>query len=190
MAAATARYVAFVEDTSRLAPDYVETVKAAAAALPSRVVQAGAAPRRRPRCRSAGATLRDIAAACEPLALEPLDLASSVPFGPVVLAAHAVPCEACATDGLHFQPGDPEAAASLFLVRAVELCGIVRSASCVAVVDEATVRDLAKDVEFVGADLDRTDGPARGAGPRCWRCARRSRRSCPSGTSSTLGSRH
>jgi hypothetical protein len=74
----------------------------------------------------------------------------------VVLAAHAVPREACATGGLHFQPGDPEAAASLFLVRAVELCGIVRSASCVAVVDEATVRDLAKDVEFVAADLDRT----------------------------------
>lgn len=157
VAAASARYVAFVEDTSRLAPDYVETVKAAAAALPSRVVQSGAAAapatalsQRR------GDPFETIAAACEPLALEPLDLASSVPFGPVVLAAHAVPREACATGGLRFQPGDAEAAASLFLVRAVELCGIVRTARCITVVDEAMVRDLAKDVEFVAADLDRT----------------------------------
>jgi hypothetical protein len=157
VAAATARYVAFVEDTTRLAPGYVETVRAAAAALPSRVVQSGAAAapatalsERR------GDPFETIAAAREPLALEPLDLASSVPFGPVVLAAHAVPREACATDGLRFRPGDPEAAASLFLVRAVEMCGIVRTDVCVAVVDEATVRDLAKDVEFVAADLDRT----------------------------------
>ena len=79
-----------------------------------------------------------------------------MPFGPLVLAAHAVPRELCATNGLRFHPGDPEAAASLFLMRAVELCGIVRVDDCLTVVDEAAVRDLAKDVEFVSADLDGT----------------------------------
>jgi SAM-dependent methyltransferase len=157
VAAATTRYVSFVDDTSRLAPGYVETVKAAADALPGRVVQSGAAAA--PAAALAGR--RDdgfdaVRAEVEPLALEPLDLATTVAFGPLVVGAHAVPREACATDGLRFHPGDPEAAASLFLMRAVEMCGIVRTSECVTVVDESTVRDLAKDVEFVGADLDRT----------------------------------
>ncbi len=133
------------------------TVRDAVESLPGRVVQHGAAA-------APAATLAErrpmpfeaVTADREQLPLEPLDLATTVPFGPLVLSAHAVPRELCATNGLRFRPDDPEAAASLFLVRAVELCGIVRIDDCLTVVDEAAVRDLAKDVEFVSADLDRT----------------------------------
>jgi len=154
VAAAGTRYVAFVEDTTRLAPAYVATVREAAAALPSRVVQTGAAAAPASAlAKRRGDAFDAVAADHEQLVLEPLDLATSVPFGPLVLAAHAVPREACATDGLRFAPGDPDASASLFLMRAVEMCGIVRSDDCVTIVDDASVRDLAKDVDFVAADL-------------------------------------
>jgi len=157
VAAATGRYVSFLDASVRVAPGYVAAVRDAIEDLPGRVVQLGAAA-------APAATLverrsvpfADVVAGREPLALEPLDLATTVPFGVLVLAAHAVPREACATNGLRFRAGDPEAAAALFLVRAVEMCGIVRTSACVAVVDEeAGVRDLAKDVEFVSAELDR-----------------------------------
>jgi SAM-dependent methyltransferase len=168
VAAATARYVAFVEDTSRLAPAYVATVRQAAAALPSRVVQSGvAAAPATALAKRRGDAFDAVAADHDQLALEPLDLATTVPFGPLVVAAHAVPREACATDGLRFEPGDADAAASLFLVRAVEMCGIVRSGACVTIVDDASVRDLAKDVDFVSADLGRVPMVLpEGAGPQ------------------------
>jgi SAM-dependent methyltransferase len=168
VAAATARYVAFVEDTSRLAPAYVATVRQAAAALPSRVVQSGvAAAPATALAKRRGDAFDAVAADHDQLALEPLDLATTVPFGPLVLAAHAVPREACASDGLRFGPGDADAAASLFLMRAVEMCGIVRSGACVTIVDDARVRDLAKDVDFVSADLGRVPMVLpEGAGPQ------------------------
>jgi 2-polyprenyl-3-methyl-5-hydroxy-6-metoxy-1,4-benzoquinol methylase len=156
VAAASGRYVSFLDGSARVAPTYVEAVRDAVDSLPGRVVQHGAAaaPAATLAERSRGA-FAAVTADREPLRLEPLDLATTVPFGPLVLAAHAVPREACATNGLRFHPGDPEAAASLFLLRAVEMCGIVRISDCLAVVDEGAVRDLAKDVEFVSADLDR-----------------------------------
>jgi hypothetical protein len=157
VAAASGRYVSFLDASARVAPGYVATVRDAVESLPGRVVQHGAAA-------APAATLAElrpvpfetVTADREQLRLEPLDLATTVPFGPLVLSAHAVPRELCATNGLRFHPDDPEAAASLFLVRAVEMCGIVRIDDCLTVVDEAAVRDLAKDVEFVSADLDRT----------------------------------
>ena len=168
VAAATARYVAFVEDTCRLAPAYVATVRQAAAALPSRVVQSGvAAAPATTLAKRRGDAFDAVAADHDQLALEPLDLATTVPFGPLVLAAHAVPREACASDGLRFGPGDADAAASLFLMRAVEMCGIVRSGACVTIVDDARVRDLGKDVDFVSADLGRVPMVLpEGAGPQ------------------------
>ena len=92
VAAASGRYVSFLDASARVAPDYVAAVGDAVASLPGRVVQhaAAAAPaatlaERRP------SGFADVSAGCEPLAQEPLDLATTVPFGPLVLAAHAVP---------------------------------------------------------------------------------------------------
>ena len=158
VAAATGRYVSVLDASARVAPGYVAAIRDAVEELPGRVVQHGAAAAPAAtlaECRSV--PFADVAAGREPLALEPLDLATTVPFGTLVLAAHAVPREACATNGLRFEAGDAEAAATLFLVRGVEMCGIVRTSDCLAVVDEESgLRDLAKDVEFVSAELDRT----------------------------------
>lgn len=158
MGAARGRYVVLLDDRTRLSSRYVETVQHAVEALPGRVVQVGAS------AAPVAVTdeLADIDAAIEaldtiePVELDPLDLVTGAPFGAVALGAHAVPRHAWATNGLRFDAGDAddgEAAPTLFLLRAVELCGIVRSGERVLVLHPAAVHELATDVESLQKHL-------------------------------------
>ncbi len=88
-----------------------------------------------------------------PLRLEPLDIVGVTPFGPVVLDAHAVPRRACRTNGLRFTADDPTGHA-LFLLRAMEMCGIVRTDEQLCAIAENTGVDLATQIDLVAKDLD------------------------------------
>ncbi len=138
--AARGRYVAFLDERTRLPDGYVETVQQAVDALPGRVVQV----------RAATASPREPAGAGgpahQPVDLDPLDLASRVPWGDVVLDAHAVPRHVCLSNGLRFDPDAADGAASLFLLRAIEMCGIVRPDDCAVVVHPSVPRNLATDL--------------------------------------------
>jgi SAM-dependent methyltransferase len=156
LAAAGGRYVAFLAATTRLAPRYVEAVTEAVEALPTRMVQvatttAGAADLASARPQDGGA----VVAAAAPLRLEPLDIVGTTPFGPVVLDAHAVPRRAARTNGLRFQAGDA-AGQALFLIRAMEMCGIVRTDERLCTVPGGAAIDLAAQVDLVVKDLDQT----------------------------------
>ena len=149
---ATGRYVAFVDDRTRLAPWYADTIRETADLLPARVVQAAAFQHA-----SAGpSTFEDLAATATTVDIDPLDLVSARPFGSVVLAAHAVPREACATTGLRFASSSGSGSVALFLLRAVELCGIVRSDREVIAVEAGAVRDLAANLLYLQEELGRT----------------------------------
>ena len=152
---ARGRYVVFVDTETRLAPDFVETLDRLATAGPSRVIQVGA--------RVVGgvggdvdASTFDRASSAPGLDLDPLDLVSIRPFGAVVLAAHAVPTAACTTVGVRFAPGPPTASTALFLLRSVELCGIVRTDEPVVAVAAGSVRNLADDLHVVAEALGST----------------------------------
>lgn len=150
--AARGRYVALLDDRTRLSSRYVETVRRAVDALPGRVVQVAAATA--PWAASEGAsTADDVVESSEPVDLDPLDLVSSVPLGPVALDAHAVPRHACATNGLRFDAEAGDAASTLFLVCAIELCGVVRSGDRVVVVHPSVLRNLAIDIESLQKHL-------------------------------------
>ncbi len=153
-AAARGRYVAFVAATTRLAPRYVEAVAAAVEALPARLVQvtAGAgdaADLAAARDRTGAEAVAD----ADPLRLEPLDLVGTTPFGTVVLDAHAAPRRAFRTNGLRFTADDP-AGQALFLLRAIEMCGIVRTDERLCAVPADAGIDLAAQIDLVVKELD------------------------------------
>jgi 2-polyprenyl-3-methyl-5-hydroxy-6-metoxy-1,4-benzoquinol methylase len=150
--AANGRYVAFLDDRTRVAPRYVEAIRGAGEKLPARVVQTSVYQHD-----SVGPEpFDDLVVDLPTVDLDPLDLASSRPFGSVVLTAYAVPREACATVGLRFPMPSASGSIAVFLLRAVEMCGIVRSDEAVTAVGPGAVRDLAADLAYVQDELGRT----------------------------------
>jgi SAM-dependent methyltransferase len=157
IAAASGRYVAFVDDRTRLAPGYVDTIRQGAEALPARVVQtsayqlsgrSGADP-------VPSAPYDELVDGLSTVDLDPLDLVTTRPFGSVVLAAHAVPRAACTVTGLRFAAAAGFGPASLFLLRAVELCGIARFDRGLCAVEPGAVRELAADLLYLRDELGR-----------------------------------
>jgi hypothetical protein len=127
-------------------------VQRAVDALPGRVVQVAAAAA--PLAATEGVCAADdVIESSEPVDLDPLDLVTSVALGPVALDAHAVPRHAWATNGLQFDAEAGDAASTLFLLRAIELCGIVRSSDRVVVVHLSVLRNLAIDIESLQKHL-------------------------------------
>jgi hypothetical protein len=156
LAAARGRYVTFLRAGTRVAPGYLDAMADAVDALPARVVQVSVAGSdAEGLTRAASADFATAAAAAEPLAIDMLDLVGMGALGPVPLDAHAVPREAWRTNGLAFVDDD-DPATLLFLVRAVEMCGIVRTSERLVVVDRDAV-DLAGDhIDEVAKHLDHT----------------------------------
>jgi SAM-dependent methyltransferase len=153
--AARGRYIAMLDDRTQLSPRYVETIQRAAEALPGRVVQLGAvvAPSEAWGDDYENVVLDDVVEQLEPIDLDPLDLVGSSPFGSVSLEAHAVPRQVWATNGLRFDPDAGDASPTLFLLRAIELCGIVRSGERVVAVHPSVPRSLAGDIETLQKHL-------------------------------------
>ena len=155
IAAASGRYVSFVDDRTRLAPGYVATIRQAVEALPARVVQisayqlagrAGADP-------VTAVPFGELVGGLSTVDLDPLDLVTTRPFGSVVLAAHAVPRAACTVTGLRFAAAPGFGPASLFLLRAVEMCGIARFDEGLCAVEPGAVRELAADLLYLRDEL-------------------------------------
>jgi hypothetical protein len=70
-----------------------------------------------------------------------------------VLAAHAVPREACVTTGVRFPPEQRLGAMTLFLLRCIELCGIARTDEAVSGVEATAVRTMADDLAYLRSEL-------------------------------------
>jgi hypothetical protein len=138
IAAAEGRYLCFLEEGVRVSPNWIEAF------------------RRHPEL--AGHVLRADAAAerlgGEPLPPNHLDLLHHGRPGPVVLAAFAVPIEAARTAGLRFESERGEAATSLFLHRAAELCGVVPVEVATVAASTGAMRDGEADLAAVAAALD------------------------------------
>jgi 2-polyprenyl-3-methyl-5-hydroxy-6-metoxy-1,4-benzoquinol methylase len=149
IAEASARYLAFVDDHTRLAPDFVETIHRLAEAMPGRVVQTGAYLVEHNLQGDGERAYGELVGGLSTLDLDPLDLVNTRPFGSVVLAAHAVPREACATTGLRFSPDPRLGSATLFLLRCIELCGIARTSEPVSAVEPRAVRTVADDLAYL-----------------------------------------
>ena len=164
-AAARGRYVALLDHRTRLTSRYVDTVRQAVDVLPGQVVQVGAVAA--PIAATAGvADLDDGATTFERVALDPVDLVTAAPFGPAPLGAHAIPRQAVVANGLRFDPDAGDTIDTLFLITAVELCGIVRSTEPAVVLHPATLRSLALDVEPIQKRLGLTPMVIpEGAGP-------------------------
>lgn len=152
VAEARGRYVAVLDHRTRVTSAYLSTLRQLVDALPGRVVQLGA--------RMASLTGTDdvesvdeLVDRLEPVELDPLDLVSTAPFGAVTLDAHAIPRQAWASNGLRFHTGDVDAGPTLFLLRAVELCGMGRTSEVVTVVHPGVVRDVGDDIEVIGKHL-------------------------------------
>jgi hypothetical protein len=150
MAACRGRYVALLDGRTRLSSRYVETVHRAVDALPGRVVQLSLATT--PAAVGDSASEIDIEA-LEPVDLDPLELVGSKPLGSVALDAYAVPRHVWATNGLRFDSDAGDAGSTLFVLRAVELCGIVRSRDRVGAVDPSVPRALAIDLDMLQKQL-------------------------------------
>jgi 2-polyprenyl-3-methyl-5-hydroxy-6-metoxy-1,4-benzoquinol methylase len=146
---AEGRYVAFVDDRTRLAPGYVAELRRITEAMPSRVAQVGAVQIEHPRPGGEVRSYPHLVESATPVDLDPLDLVTAQPFGSVVLAAHAVPREACVTTGVRFPPEPRPGSATLFLLRCIELCGIVRSPEPVTAVEPVAVRAVADDLRYL-----------------------------------------
>ena len=157
LATAAGRYVAFVDDQTRLAPHYVEAVRRAAEQLPSRVVQTGVYQLGgiSPADHGGEESFAAITSGLSPVDLDPLDLVSTQPLAAVALAAYAIPRQVHATTGLRFAGGPGLGQLSLFLLRAVELCGIIRSDEIVGAVDAGAVRDLGADLAYIQDQVGR-----------------------------------
>jgi hypothetical protein len=152
VAEARGRYVAVLDHRTRLSSRYLTTLREMVEAMPGRVVQLGV--RSASQADLAGvAEIDDVVGKLEAVPLDPLDLVTGAPFGPVALDGHAVPRQAWAVDGLHFTDHADEAAQTLFLLDAIELCGIVRSSEPVAVVHPSALRDLSADLDFLHKHL-------------------------------------
>lgn len=150
--AARGRYVALLDGRTRLSSRYVATVRTLVEALPSRVVQVGA--RTGPLAVLDDVTsVDDVADRLEPVALDPLDLVTSVAFGDVALDAYAIPRQLWAASGAGFVSDAGESAVTLFLLTAIEACGIVRTAEPVTVIHRGGLRNVADDVDPLGKRL-------------------------------------
>ena len=164
-AAAQGRYVTMLERHTRLTAGYVETVRQAVDVLPGQVVQVGAV------AASTAATtgvadVDELVPTFERVALDPLDLVSVAPFGPAPLGAHAIPRQAFAANGLRFDAEAGDTIDTLFLLGAVELCGIVRSSEPAVVLHPAGLHSLSLDVESLQKRLGLTPMVIpEGAGP-------------------------
>lgn len=153
IAAAEGRYLAFVDDRTRLAPEFVATIHRLAEELPARVVQVGAYLVEHGSPADAERRYREVVDGLSPVDLDPLDLVSMQPLGSVVLAAHAVPREACVTTGVWFPPDPRLGSATLFLLRCIELCGIARTGTPVSAVEAGAVRSVADDLHYLQDEL-------------------------------------
>jgi SAM-dependent methyltransferase len=157
IAVASGRYLGFVDDRTRLAPGYVDTIRQGADALPARVVQTSAyqLSGRQGSDPVAAVPFDELVDGLSTVDLDPLDLVTTRPFGSVVLAAHAVPRAACTVTGLRFASAAGFGPASLFLLRAVEMCGIARFDQGLCAVEPGAVRELAADLLYLRDELGR-----------------------------------
>jgi 2-polyprenyl-3-methyl-5-hydroxy-6-metoxy-1,4-benzoquinol methylase len=153
IAEARGRYLAFVDDRTRLAPEFVATIHRLVGEMPGRVVQVGAVLVESAHAGDAGRSYAEATEAAPPVDLDPLDLVSMRPFGFVALAAHAVPREACVTTGVRFPSEQRLGAMTLFLLRCIELCGIARTDEAVSAVEATAVRTMADDLAYLRSEL-------------------------------------
>jgi SAM-dependent methyltransferase len=153
IAEAAGRYLSFVDDRTRLAPEFVATIHRLADEAPGQVVQLGAHLIDNATPADAQRTYGELVVGRSRAELDPLDLVNIQPYGSIVLAAHAVPRQACATTGVRFAPEPRIGSATLFLLRCVELCGIARTHEPVTAIETRVVRPLADDLEFLKVKL-------------------------------------
>jgi SAM-dependent methyltransferase len=154
IAEAAGRYLAFLDDRTRVAPEFVATIHRIAEEAPARVVQLGVHVIENAQA-DAQRSYSALVDGRPQVDLDPLDLVNLRPFGSVVLAAHAVPREASITTGVRF-PSEPRiGSASLFLIRCVELCGIARTSEPMSAVEVGAVRPLADDLGYLKEELGR-----------------------------------
>lgn len=152
VADARGRYVALLDGRTRLSRHYVWSVRQAVEAMPTRVVQVGLAAA--PLAATEGVEdVTDRLDSFEPIDLDPLDLVTGAPFGSVALDAHAIPRHAWAVDGLRFEANGDDAADTLLILQAVEMCGMVRPEGRVAVVHPSVLREVSADIGFVQKHL-------------------------------------
>lgn len=149
---ARGRYVVVLDHRTRVTGDYVATLRQLVDALPARVVQVGACSAPLDDLASPG-PVEERLASFEAVALDPLDLVGTTPLGAVALDAYAVPRQVWIASGFGFAADAAEAGSVLFLLSAVEMCGIVRSADPVVAVHPAVVRSLVACGDEIGKHL-------------------------------------
>ena len=101
-----------------------------------------------------------------PLRLNPLDLLAQERLGPTVPAAYAVPLDAIRAGGLRFEPEHGAAAATVFFVRAAELCGVLELEAVTVAAERGAFDDAESELDAVAEALDRAPIvlPAQSAG--------------------------
>jgi hypothetical protein len=126
---ARGRYMVFLAGRHRVGPRLVECVRRAGAPADDPVstdcvvrVDAGALDVDDLAARG-GQSFPELAAALPPLEPDGFDPLRSGELGHTVLAAYAVPRSVCETLGLRFDEHDADAETTVFVARAVELCG-------------------------------------------------------------------
>lgn len=155
-------YLCFVDGRDRLGPRYVAAVRR------------GAADTSRPdttdpvvRLDAAAVELEDLvegrgqsfelaARLLHPVEPDGFDLLRPGVIGRTALAAYAVPAAVCATVGLRFQEVHSEAAPTLFVARAAELCGLHGVGDLQVITDLAHARDGQLDFEALCHRLGET----------------------------------
>ncbi|MEY2463504.1 MAG: hypothetical protein QOH64_1642 [Acidimicrobiaceae bacterium] len=122
---ARGRYVAFLDDATRLSPTWLEQLQREETRAPSRMLVSGAVALDAARVADAGsAPFAALAGEDAPLGQLWLDVLHADRPGALVLAAHAVPTDALSTCGIGPDPELGPAMYAVFLLRAAELCGV------------------------------------------------------------------
>lgn len=161
--AAGGRYLLFLDANTRVAPGWVDAFRVEES-LSGRVLKAAAVSVRGGRLASANAT--ELIEAGRPLRINALDLLAQERLGPTVPAAYAVPLDAVRSAGLRFETEHAAAAATVFLMRAAELCGVLALDQVTVAVARGALDDAEDELAAVAESLDNAPIilPARSAG--------------------------
>ncbi len=154
---ANSHYVAFLDASDRVGPDYVAALRRGASPRDDLiavdcVVRLDAVTVDRDEL-TAGAPFEALVRDRVPIEPDGFDLLRSDVLGRTALSAYAIPGSAIRTLGIAFDPSVGAAAPSVFLARAVEMCSLRGIGDAQVVVDEAHVRPADEDIDAVREGL-------------------------------------
>ncbi len=162
IAAAAGRYLLFLDPRTRVAPGWIEAFRVDEP-LSGRVLKAGAVSV--PERRLASTAAAELIEAGRPLRVNALDLLAQERLGPTVPAAYAVPLDAVRAAGLRFEAAHGDAAMTVFLTRAAEVCGVLAIDAVTVASASGAFDDAESELAAVAESLDRAPIilPARSA---------------------------